>query len=235
MTSFRSNKDEELKKLLKHSGEFRFDPNQVKYRLMSSIGQAEQKTIRHFKFSRVASYSVSFAALVIAISTTFAFASSSRPGDRLFALNKAGEGVIRSLPLPAQQQAQVEAYIVTQRFEALDQVEFKIDNSESIPVAKQLETVKESDETLNTAVTKITEQKKRLESRGKSKQAEKLESLLDQLQSQAEKQEKKIRELKDKTLDKETKEKIDRHLKHIEDSRKKAQAEIRRFQKDENN
>lgn len=227
MKWLRSNQDEKLKKLLKNSGEFQFDPSRVKYRLLSSIDATDQKPVRHFRLSRVMTYSVSFAGFVIVLSTTFAFASNSRPGDKLFALNKAGESVILSLPLPAEQKAQVEAYMVTQRFEALDQVQVK--KSDTRP----LETLKESDEKLNSAIIHITEQKKRLESRGKTRQAEKLETVLDELQAQAEKREQKIRELQDKTEDKETKEKIEKHLKQIENSRKKAQSEISRFKNDQ--
>ncbi len=223
MKLFRSNKDEELTKLLKNSsGEFRFDPEKVKYRLLSSIDQTNQKHPHHFKFTRVIKYSVTFAGFVIVVSSSFAFASNSKPGDKLFALNKAGEQVVLRLPMPSEQKAKVEAYIVTQRFEALDEVEVQTE-------IRNLATVRESDETLTSAIDRITENKKQLESRGKTKAAEKLETVLDKLQIAAEKQEKKIMELQEKTTDKDSKKKIEEHLKQIRKSREKAQLEIRRF------
>lgn len=224
MKFFRSNRNKELTELLKNSsGEFRFDPEKIKYRLLSSINQLHQNPAHHhFRFTRVIKYSVSFAGMVIVLSSTFAFASSSKPGDKLFALNKAGERVVLSLPMPSEQKAQVQAYIVTQRFEALDEVEVQAET-------RNLETVKESDETLTSAIDRITENKKQLESRGKTKSAEKLETVLDQLQITAEKREKKIMELQEKTTDKDAKRKIEEHLKQIRKSREKAQLEIRRY------
>lgn len=235
MKLFKSSKqDEDLIKLLRksrlHKGfggqagsDFEFDPDKVKYRLLSSINQTAQQPIRHFRFRRVVQYSVGFAGLVIAISTTFAFASTAKPGDKLFALNKFGEGVVLRLPLSVEQKAKVQEYIVTSRLEALDQVQ----------EAKNLSTVKETDESLMSAVDAITENKKKLEASGKTVAAEKLEKVLDQLQIQAEKREAKIKKLEEETKDLKTKAEIRRHLRKIEESRKKAQAEIKRYQNDD--
>jgi hypothetical protein len=217
---WKSKKDKELIKLLKHSGsDFDFDPDKVKYRLLASIKSADQKAFRHFRITHALQYSAAFACLVIMISTTFAFASNAKPGDKLFALNKFGEQVILNLPLGVEQKAKVREYIVTSRLEALDEVQ----------EAKKLETVKESDESLSTAVEIIAANMKRLEDSGKPEQAEKLEQVLDKLQSKALEKEAKLQELEDKTEDETTKTQIRNHRKKIEDSRKKAQSNIKRF------
>ncbi len=231
----RLNRDEDLIHLLKQSkGSFRFDHQGIKYRLLSSINHADQKAIHGFQMTRVIRYSVGFAGFVVILSATFAFASSSKPGDKLFALNKAGEHVVLSLPMPVQQKAQMEVYIVNQRFEALDNIETKtVDMNIVGPLEpKKLQTVKESDESLNSAIEHVTLNKKQLESKGNVKAAAKLEAVLDQLQSIAEKRETKLRELKEKTSDEHQKIEIEAHLKQIQTSRKKAQSEIKRFQID---
>lgn len=227
-----SKKDQELMKLLKNSiSDFEFDPNKVKYRLLSSLNQAEQKPlIRHFRIGRVAQYSVGFAGLVVLISTTFAFASSSKPGDKLFMLNKFGENVVLKLPLSVEQNAKVQEYIVTNRLKALDQVKPAVEEPDMESEFRNLETIKESDESLMTAVNQITENKKKLEALGRTQAAENLEKVLDQLQTQAEKRQAKIRELEENSKDSKTKAEIRNYLQKIENSRKKAQSEIRRYQ-----
>ncbi|MBX4191209.1 MAG: hypothetical protein KW804_00175 [Candidatus Doudnabacteria bacterium] len=219
MTWFKSKNDKDLIALLKNSGsDFDFDPNKVKYRLLNSIRSTDQKAV-HFRFSHALQYSIAFACLVVMISTTFAFASSAKPGDKLFALNKFGEQIVLKLPLSIEQKAKVQEYIVTNRLDAMDVVE----------EAQKLQTVKESDESLSTAVNAITENKKKLENSGKKEQAERLEQVLDKLQSKAVQQEAKLQELEDRTEDENTRTEIRNYRKKIEDTRKKAQSNIRRF------
>ena len=232
MTWFKPSKqDEDLIKLLKKSSsDFKFDPNSVKYRLLNSMAHGDQKSVTHFKIGRVAKYSVSFASLVILISTTFAFAVNSRPGDKLFGLNKFGENVVLKLPLSVEQKAKVQEYIVTNRLEALDQVKTKQDDKNIGQDALKLQAIKESDESLTSAVDNITENKKKLEASGKTKEAKRLEKVLDQLQISAEKREVKIREIEKEIKDSKTKAEILNHLRKIEESRKKARLQIERFQ-----
>ncbi|MBX4186967.1 MAG: hypothetical protein KW802_01755 [Candidatus Doudnabacteria bacterium] len=218
-----SPKDKALANLLKRSaGDFNFDETSAKFRLLASINRLDQKPAPSFHITRVMWYSTAFAALVITASTTFAFASNALPGDKLFALNKFGEKVILTLPLPVEQKAKVQEYIVTNRLEALDKVD-----------TEDLETVKESDESLMTAVDAITQNKTRLESMGKTKQAETLEKVLDQLQTKVENKENTIKEIEKRAKDEPTREKIREHLKKIEDSKQKARLHIKRFQNQE--
>ncbi len=229
-----SKHNEELIKLLRKSrSNFRFDPDLVKYRLLASVREAGQKTPSHFRFSRVIRYSSSFAGLVLVISTTFAFASNSRPGDTLFGLNKFGENVVLQLPLSVQQKALVREHIVTNRLEALDQVQtdHEVENLESED--RSLEAIKESNESLSRAVDVITENKQKLEAAGKTEAVEKLEHVLDQLQDQAQKREVKIKQIADQTKDAKKKEEIQNHLKKIEESRKKARLHIKKYQSTE--
>ena len=227
MKWLKSKTEQGLTKLLKHgSGDFRFDPKNIRHRLMASIEQTKPHPIKHFRLNRVFKFSASFAGFVLIVSATFAFASNQVPGDKLFALNKAGESVILSLPMRAEQRAQVRDYIVDQRFEALDAVNLA-------PGTKSLETIKESDESFMRAVQEISKNKQKLEAKGKTKQAAKLEVILDNLQKKAADREKIIQKLEDETEDEETKARIHQHLEQIKNSREKARLEIKRFQNPE--
>ncbi len=220
------NSDEQLKKLLKNSAtDFKFDPNSVKFRLLNSIASSEQVIVKHFKFVRVLKYSVGFAGMVIIVSTTFAVASNAVPGDRLFALNKAGEKVVLSLPLPAQERAEVQAYFVNQRFEDLEQVKTKPDKPTASDT-KKLQAIKESERSLTSAINSITENRKRLDTRANAKTSKKLVGILDDLQKKALEKETLIKQLEDDIGDKETRDKIHEHLELIQKSRRQAQEEI---------
>jgi hypothetical protein len=226
---FKSDKKEVIAKLLAQaSADFRFDKNAIKYRLLSSIKQSDQKPVAGFKFNRVIKFGALTAGFVIFLSGAFAMASNSEPGDKLFILNKAGEKVILSLPISDQQKAQVQAYIVTDRLETLDQVEVETKQNTKAET-KKLESIKESEETLTTAIDNISEKKIELESKGQTKSAEKLEDVLDQLQTKAEKREAKIKEIEEKTENSQTKDEIRKHRKKIEESRKKARAQIKKY------
>ncbi len=225
MMWFKSKTEHDLKILLKKSREaFRFDQKPTKIRLMASIEQFEHHPIKTFQFSRVLKFSGSFAGFVLIVAASFAFASNQTPGDKLYALNKAGENVILNIPMPAEQRAQVRGYFVEQRFQALDSVE--------LPETKKLETIKESDESLMRAVDEITKSKKNFESKGKTRQADKLEGILDELQKNALEREKIIQKLEDETDDVDMKREIRKHLDQIKNSREKARLEIKRFKQD---
>ncbi len=160
-------------KLLKDSEQdFRFDEQRVKDRLLYSLRETPIKApARTFFTFRFMKYSALVAGLVIFLSATFVLALNANPGDRLFGLNKFGENVILSLPLSMEQKAQVQAGIVTRRLEALQEIEAQ-------PAGpgletKQLETIKESDESIQNAIDTVTANKVKLENSGQTASAEK--------------------------------------------------------------
>src|SRR5258708_4734798 len=114
MIWFKDEKSEHLKKLLKHSqSQFRFDQSGIKNRLLTSLDTAKiELNHDHFIVFRIVKYSVVPVCLFLFISASFAFASSSVPGDKLFFLNKLGEKIILNLPLSSQQNADIESKIV---------------------------------------------------------------------------------------------------------------------------
>lgn len=231
---FKSSKpNNDLIHLLKQSSsDFGFDPARVKYRLLTSISQADQKPAHQFRFGRVVRYSASFVAVVVMISTTFAFASNAKPGEKLFALNKFGENVVLSLPLSVEQKAKVQEYIVTNRLDALDKVNTRTESTKLGFEEVDLETIRESDESLMSAVDAITTNKKQLEASGKTEAAGKLEKVLDQLQSKAQTHEAAIKAIEERTKNADTKAAIRQHLQKMENSKLKARSQIKRFNTD---
>lgn len=231
MKWFKSTKDEKLKQLLKTSGsDFQFDPTATKYRLMTSITDADQKPRPHFHLGRVARYSLSFAAVVVFLSGTFAFAFNSQPGDALFSLNKLGEQAVLNLPLSDEQKANVETYIVNSRLQALDQVQVKNIESNSKMAEKNLAAIKETDDSFASAVENISKNQKTLQDSGKTQAAAKLNDKLNKLQIEAQKHEAAIKAFEDQTTDKDAKAKIQAHLSKLRASGQKAREQIKQFQ-----
>ena len=221
MNPFSIKKYEKLIKLLKHSKEpFELDESSVKFRLLASMHTLDQKP-RHAVAGygwRIFKYSFGFVGLVLVVSTTFAFASTATPGQPLFALNKFGEQLVLSLPISAQDKAAVQAHIVENRLKALEQVQTSVSKDE-------LATVKESDDSLNQAVTQITKNKQAAEKSGNKKGAQQLNNILNNIQNLAAKHEVQLQKLEDETSDQNLKSQIDQHLQKIKESRHKAELE----------
>jgi hypothetical protein len=215
----------DLIKLLKQSKQnFQFDQGQVKNRLLYTLGDAPIKTtkLRFFSF-RLVKYSVSLAVLLVFLSATFAFASNAKPGEKLFALNKFGEKVMLSLPLSVQQKAQLQARIVTKRLEALTALKNKPDpNLET----QKLETVKESDESIQQAIDTISTNKEKFEGMGQTQTAEKLNQVLNQLEKLSKRHEEQIRALEAGIPNSDIRHAMHQHLLEIKTARHKARLEL---------
>ncbi|MEJ0021595.1 MAG: hypothetical protein WDN47_03345 [Candidatus Doudnabacteria bacterium] len=226
MIFFNSKSKKKMIKLLKDSEQdFRFDEQRVKDRLLYSLRETPIKApARTFFTFRFMKYSALVAGLVIFLSATFVLALNANPGDRLFGLNKFGENVILSLPLSMEQKAQVQAGIVTRRLEALQEIEAQ-------PAGpgletKQLETIKESDESIQNAIDTVTANKVKLENSGQTASAEKLGKVLDQIDTLAKKHEDRIKTIETQMPDQKAQQTIDNHLNGIKNSRQKASIEL---------
>jgi|GEM_PF-6766138 hypothetical protein len=210
-------KDGKLPDLLKKSAvDFRFDPDSVKYRLLQSMTNSMQAKSKPHRLKWW--HAGATAVFVVFLSATFAFASNSKPGDKLFALNKLGENVILNLPLSAEQKAKVEEHIVTSRMQALDSVKSQIET-------KKLETVKESDITLTAAVAEISQTKAKLKASGNTAAAANLDAVLNRMQKMAQDHEQIIQNFENETSNAEIKIEIHQHGQQIKNSQRKAKAE----------
>lgn len=226
MIWFKSNSDEKITKLLKQaSGSFNFDQDLIKSRLLHSIKHQKTKNeihIRHWHLVRYASFA---ATIVIFLSATLTFASNSKPGDKLFAVNKVREKIILSLPLSVEQKAKVQTQIVTSRLAALDEIKLQRAKVNSNFNNKKLQTVKESNEALNSAVETISQNKRLLEGSGNRQGAKNLEILLNRLEKTAKEHEQTVHDLGEETDDEEVKAKIKNHLRQMTELRRKAHDE----------
>jgi hypothetical protein len=221
MNIFSKKPDNLTKQLSQSAQNFSFDQEKVKNRLMYSLNDAPIKAPAKIFFrTRILKYSSVLAAFVIFVSATFAFASSSEPGDKLFPLNKIGEKVILSLPLSAQQKASIQTGIVNKRLKSLETVKVRTED-------KQLETVKESDESLQNAIEAVSANKKRLEASGHTQGAEKLGQVLNRLDALAEKHEQQFQSIEELISDNEGKQTVRKHLREIKNARRKAHIELK--------
>ena len=224
MISFKNEQEEKLKMLLKQNQQdFRFDEQSVRLKLLQAINRtkpAESQT-RFFHMTRTIKFASATAVIVIFISTTFAFAANSKPGDKLFALNKFGEKFLLKLPLSAEQKATIQTNFVTKRLEDLEAVQI------ASSTHKQLETVKESDESLKEAVEAVSTNRNKLETEGRTESVKKLNRVLNQLNDLAARHEKQIEALETSTTEESVKQVFDLHLNQIKDSRHRVRLELK--------
>jgi hypothetical protein len=227
MKFFNRQSNKKLEQLLKQSQQnFQFDEEKVKNRLMYSLNDAPIKApIKTVSFNlRIIKYSSMVAGLAIFISATFVFASNAKPGDKLFPVNKLGEKVILSLPLTVEQKAAIQTRMVSNRLEALTEV--KTESSE-------LETVKESDETLKRAVDAVSANKQRLLKSGNTQAAARLDNTLVKLEDLAQQHEQKVETLEQTSQNPETRKLIKAHLLEIRNSHERVRMEIKSQKSDD--
>ncbi len=207
---------------MKKQPKFTYDKAQVKERLMQSVRMAPMEEPK-FSWLTMPNWGLVLTAMVIMIgSATFAYADQAKPGDALFPLNKLNNRLILSLPFTAQTKARIQAQIVSKRLDALDQINEFTEKTTPSFENKKLQTIKESDESLTTAIEKVTENKKAFEQAGNTAGAEAMRKTLTQLETLAGKQEERVESLGNKTVDETRKEEIRQHLTEIKKARKKA-------------
>ncbi|MEO8065482.1 MAG: hypothetical protein ABI643_01335 [Candidatus Doudnabacteria bacterium] len=223
--SRKSNQDL-IEQLAKSRQDFQFDRFGIKNKLLMSLENSPEEPVAHKFFTiRLIKYSATFAGLLIFLSTALSFASTAKPGDKLFPLNKLEEKMILNLPLSAEQKADLQVRIVSKRLEALKAVENTTNNVRL--QAKQLETVKESDASIKQAVDSVSANKNALKGPGKTATEQKLDQVLNQIDDLAQKHEQRIQSLEDSASDKNIKQSLNQHLNEIKNSRHKAQNEIK--------
>ncbi len=226
MKLFWGKEDETLVKLLKQARlEFIFDPSKSKSRLMQTLAYAEQnreaaKSLGLFVFR----YGMMAIGLVLVVSGGVIYASTgSEPGDTLFAINKLEDRIILSLPIGDLKKADYQTHIASNRLESLSKVELKIDTTELQVETQRLETVKESNLSLNNAIDSISAKKLAFEAAGKLEQAAQMSLVLGKLANIAGQYELKFESLESGTKNEKIKESIREHLAELKKTRVKAE------------
>jgi hypothetical protein len=217
--------EEKMKNLLKAAQQdFRFDQDTVKNRLMPVLDRIEILPYRRTLLTaKSLAYSMSGAVFVVFVSGTFAFASTSKPGDKLFVVNKWRENIILHLPLSVDQKTRFETGIVNNRLRALQTVNVQMPQAQE---NKKLDTIKESDESLHNAIELVSANKHSLEAEGQTEQAEKMDQALTQLDNLAQQHEQQIQIIEASTEDGTNREIIKQHLHQIYTTRAKAHEEL---------
>src|SRR5579872_2469837 len=114
-----------LDQLKKSDIGFKFDPNISKHRLMLNLTHMPpMRKYSGMKIHHLLKYASVTAGVILVVSGSLVYAATNtKPGDKLFGLNKFGQQVILSLPLSAQTKASFQAKIVTSRLNDLDQLQ----------------------------------------------------------------------------------------------------------------
>jgi len=222
-----SQKDKNLTELLKKSeAHFSFDQNKIKDRLMQGLNNVPMHPVqRTFISLHVVRYAASFALILIFFSATFAFASNSQPGDILFPLNKFGENVVLNLPLSSEEKANVQERIVAKRLEYLQNIQNTPATTANLG-DRRLQTIAESDETIQKAIDTITSNKERLKASGQTAMVAKLDVVLNRLDMLATEHEKNIIKIENSSDDEDFKQNVDKHLKQIKKAHRRARIEL---------
>ena len=215
----RSKSDEQLIRLLRTAQQdFHFPIGSIKHRLMQSIGQAMPVAVIESKFRGIIMlrYSVVAAGVIVIISGGLVLASTnSTPGDALFPIAKLREQVILGLTFDDLARADYRADIVSDRLQALDQINQNVEAPQAKINNQRLQVVAESDKSLSTAVDAVMAQQESLQNQGKEAQAAKLRQTLVELDQLALQHEEKIEALESETDDAQTQASIEEHLLNI--------------------
>lgn len=218
MTKFRKQPDDEITKLLKASRQdFRFRQDLVKLRILSSLHSGVFMPAKFGVWRLIfMHYGAVIAVVVLCVSVTFVKAAQSQPGETLFPLSKLGEKIVLGLPLSAQQKAQFQTSIVSKRLRSLEQIKTQQDGlTDSQWQNKQLETIKESDESLRSAVETISATQAKFQTSGRTNDADNLSQILDQLDSLAQAHEENVLKIENETPEGNIKQAVDMHLNQI--------------------
>jgi hypothetical protein len=229
MKFFDSPTNDKLTRLLKQSQlDFKLDQATAKTRLLQAIARGDLESIQPARMWRslIVKSGVSLVGVVLVISGTFATAAGAQPGDKLFAVNKLREQLILSLPLSAQTRAQVETNIVEARFKALDTIPDPAEAETKTVNNHRLETIKESQESLNRAVEAISAKQADFQEQGDVEQAENLDRVLTNLAQMASSREQTIKNLSEQTSDETERAEIKVQLDKFRSSRHKAEIRI---------
>ena len=237
MNWFNDPLDEKLKQQLRKSQtDFKLDQTGIKNHLMQSVEAYKQKPAITLPVrSRFPFWAHSLAIVVLFISSaTLVFADSSKPGDSLFFLDKLQEKAVLTLPLPSEQKANIQANIVNERVHELQKLKTTPNKNEV-----KARAIEESELSVTKALESITEVKTKLEDRGKTKQAERINKVLIKLDGLAEKNEEEIEDIRNNWKEAKQQEKnierADRSLKEIQRARLKLNINSDRSDNDSGN
>lgn len=217
-------KDEQTIKLLKDSRlNFSFDKEATKGRLLNQIAHGEPEQSLVLPRRRVLSYSLSFAmiAVLIAASSTIAYANSSGPGDKLFFLDKLSEKAVIALPMPAPAKAKIEAGVAEERLNELDAIAEKIEKQDAKQALVKTKAIEESQAALTQAIDNISEAQDKLDSKGNTEASKKLNSVLVKLESLADKNKETAEKIKTRLTNEDEKGKLESRIEKIRTAKKK--------------
>lgn len=235
MKIFKSEKHEKLIRLLASAKQdFKFNQSEIKTRLLAQLPQTPQLSAN--PTVRISSLLIFrsgffFAGLILVASGTFAAASHSGPGDKLFGVNKFRQELLLKLPLSPEGQAKAQAHLVEERLKSLDELPSQVSEVKLRQEHKKLEVIKETEKSLNQAIDTIRRNQEALEKKGNTKAASKLQDVLTTIGDMAQKREETIKRIEEDSKNDARRELLEGRLKDLRSARQKAIEEGRRREK----
>jgi hypothetical protein len=209
--------------LKQSSWDFPFDQAGIKSRLMLSIAMQPQPEKAGWNIRRLLvplSVSSASIAVILILTTTLAYASNTVPGDDLYFLNSMQEKIALTLPLPAEQKADIRLGYVYQHIDEVSRVQ-----NRSTEV--QIKTLKQSQQIITETIDKTVTAEQTLRQKGKNQSADSLNRDLNEVQAITDQHLQRLEQLKEKPdINQSIKDEIDQHLAEIKNARQKARQEI---------
>jgi hypothetical protein len=208
--------------------DFKFDQKGIKTRLLSNIEEQlmsstadKIKNYNNKPFYARHKWAVGFSTIILLVifgsGVTLAQADVAKPGDKLYGLDQWHEKMLLKIPLPASQKAKMYANIIDERNQELDYL-LKVKNHNRV----KAEAVKTSQQSLNQAIEQVRSAGERLDERGKSRQADRVQEVLIRLEGLAAEQEQRVESLKEIEDNQEIKSLLDEDLIEIKRARLRA-------------
>lgn len=215
----------DLPQELKNSKQnFRFDQDRVKARLMYFVDvrhlnkdDAKRLTFKPAVWPKYA-FSASLALVLLASTSGLAFASNrATPGDILFAVQKAQNNIILSLPLPESKKDEIRTDIVAKRISEFN----KIENVATVNPSKIQASIDESQKSFDEAFSHLPQaQSSNVEPKSSSDEGID-DDLITKLEDLSAQHEARLESLKSQVNDEKIKDQINQSLDSLKSSREK--------------
>lgn len=223
---------ERLTRLFKESRVgFGFDEAGVKNRLLASIEEqqlslATERVKEYNRRSFLSRHRLATAlgtAILVAAGSGAALsrADISTPGDKLHGFDQFQEQMLLKLPLPKSQKASIHARMVAERNRELNKI-LEVEDQNNV----KAQAVQESQEILNRAVEQVRSAKEDSAKNGKKNQEQKFNSVLNELETLAAEQEKRVGELRSIEKNELVQKELDTQLDAIKKARSRARVEV---------
>ncbi|MBI3952707.1 MAG: hypothetical protein HY336_02000 [Candidatus Doudnabacteria bacterium] len=226
---------EKIINLIKNQPDFPFAKDSLKIKLLSSLANRPQpkqdSVFNHRRLIPKYGFASALAVVAIGLTTTLAYANSSKPGDRLFLLDTWQENIALKLAPTVQTKAKLHVRFVNERALELDE----LSNSASDRKEQKVEAVNQSVNGLSRAIESVTMAREKTMADGNDEAAAKLDQVLIKLEDLADTNEAEMNKIRIKIGDdEELQGRLEENFKQIEQAKIKVKEERNRHKGSQN-